>query len=92
MKDLLSSTPLLHLGWIVALSTLIPLGVGVLLDRRLGTAPLFIIIGAAIGILASTVGAVRIATRTLDALGNRQPTVRPPDGSQPQERVDEKED
>jgi F0F1-type ATP synthase assembly protein I len=75
------------MGWIVALSALIPLGVGVLLDRRLGTAPLFIIIGAVVGILASTIGAVRIATRTLDALGKRPPSVQPP-----AERVDEKED
>jgi F0F1-type ATP synthase assembly protein I len=87
VKELLSSTPLLQLGWIVALSTLIPLGVGVLLDRRLGTAPLFIIIGAIFGILASTIGAVRISTRTLDALGTRPPTAR-----QPEERVDDKED
>ncbi len=87
MKDLLSSTPLLQMGWIVALSTLVPLGVGVVLDRRLGTAPLFIIIGAVIGILASTIGAVRVASRTIDALGNRPTTV-----TQPEERVDEKED
>ena len=87
MKDLLSHTPLLQLGWTVALSTLIPLGLGVLLDRRLGTAPLFILIGAAAGILASTIGAVRITTRTLDALGNRPSSVQPP-----AERVDDKED
>jgi F0F1-type ATP synthase assembly protein I len=75
------------MGWIVALSTLVPLGLGVALDRRLGTAPLFIIIGAAIGILASTIGAVRIATRTIDALGNRPTSVDEPAG-----RVDDKED
>ena len=97
MKDLLSSTPLLQLGWVVALSTLIPLGVGVFLDRRLGTAPLFIIIGAAVGILASTIGAVRITTRTLDALGKRPPAALPPagpqsPGQQPQVHVDDKED
>jgi hypothetical protein len=92
MKDLLSSTPLLQMGWIVALSTLIPLGVGVFLDRRLGTAPLFIIIGAAIGILASTIGAVRIATRTIDALGKPPQPVPPPAGVQPQEYEDDKED
>jgi F0F1-type ATP synthase assembly protein I len=87
VRDLLASTPLLQMGWIVALSTLVPLGLGVVLDRRLGTAPLFIIIGAVIGILASTIGAVRIATRTIDALGNRPPSV-----SQPTERVDDKEE
>lgn len=71
----------------MALSTLIPLGLGVFLDRRLGTAPLFIIIGAVVGIFASTIGAVRITTRTLDALGNRPPSVH-----QPAEREDDKED
>ena len=80
------------MGWIVALSTLVPLGLGVLLDRRLGTAPLFIIIGAVFGILASTIGAVRIATRTIDALGERPASIDQRAASQPQERVDDKED
>lgn len=69
LKDLIKTGPLLQMGWVVALSTLIPLGAGILLDRRLGTAPLFILIGALIGIIAGTVGAVRIATRAIDALG-----------------------
>lgn len=69
MKDLLRASPLLQLGWVVALSVLIPLGVGLLLDRRFGTAPLFVIVGALTGILTSTVIAVRIATRTIEALG-----------------------
>lgn len=80
------------MGWIVALSTLVPLGLGVVLDRRLGTAPLFIIIGASIGILASTIGAVRITTQTIDALGNRPPSADQPDGLPPDGRVDDKED
>jgi F0F1-type ATP synthase assembly protein I len=71
VKDLLESTPLLQMGWIVAFSTLLPLGIGVLLDRRFGTAPLFILIGAVVGIILSTVGAVRLASRTIDALGER---------------------
>ncbi len=73
MKDLLTSTSLLQLGWIVALSTLIPLGIGVLLDRRFGTAPLFILVGALAGIIGSTVAAVRITGRTIDALGDQPP-------------------
>jgi F0F1-type ATP synthase assembly protein I len=87
VKDLLSSTPLIELGWIVALSTLVPLGVGVFLDRRFGTAPLFIIIGAAFGILAGTIGAVRITNRAIDALGNR-----PPSAEAPAERPEDRED
>jgi F0F1-type ATP synthase assembly protein I len=88
VRDLLASTPLLQMGWIVALSTLAPLVLGVVLDRRLGTTPLFIIIGAVIGILASTIGAVRIATRRIDALGKQPSAV---DQAAP-ERVDDKED
>ena len=69
MKEVRNLGPLLQLGWVVALSVLIPLGVGLWLDRRLGTAPLFILIGALVGIFASTVAAVRVATRTIAALG-----------------------
>ena len=69
MQQLRNLGPLLQMGWVVALSTLIPLGAGIWLDRRLGTAPLFILIGALVGIIAGTVGAVRIATRTIDILG-----------------------
>jgi F0F1-type ATP synthase assembly protein I len=65
--------PLLQLSWVVAFATLIPLGIGLWLDRRFGTAPLFILIGALVGIVAGTVSAVRIASRTIEALG-RPPT------------------
>ena len=84
MRDLLTSTPLFQLGWIVALSTLIPLGVGVFLDRRFGTAPFFILVGALVGIIAGTVGAVRVVSRAIDAAGGR------PDG--PDEPISGKED
>lgn len=69
MKELLRSGPLLQLGWVLAFSTLVPLGLGILLDRRFDTAPLFILIGALVGIIAGTVGTVRTATRAIDALG-----------------------
>lgn len=71
MKELLRSGPLLQLGWVVALTTLAPLGLGVALDRHLGTAPLFILIGAIIGIIAGTVSAVRITNRAIEALAPR---------------------
>jgi F0F1-type ATP synthase assembly protein I len=45
-------------------SLLIPLFGGIWLDKKLGTAPLFTLIGAALGILAATVGVARIALRT----------------------------
>lgn len=69
MKQLLQSGPLLQLGWVVALATLIPLGLGIWVDRRLETAPLFILVGAIIGILAGTTAAVRIAGKAIEALG-----------------------
>ncbi len=57
------------MGWVVALATMIPLGIGILLDRRFHTEPLFILIGALVGIIAGTAGAVRIAGRAIDAIG-----------------------
>ncbi len=76
MKQFRTVGPLLQLGWVVAFSTLIPLGIGLLLDRRFGTAPLFTLIGALVGIIAGTYGTVRIAVRTIDALGRPPETQR----------------
>jgi len=64
--------PLLQLSWVIALSTLLPLGAGILIDRMFHTAPLFILIGGLIGILAGTVGAVRITTRAIESLSPPQ--------------------
>ncbi len=69
MKQFRTIGPLLQMGWVVAFSTLIPLGIGLLLDRRFGTAPLLTLVGALVGIVAGTFGTVRIATRTIEALG-----------------------
>ena len=87
MKDLIKAGPLLQMGWVVALSALLPVAVGLLLDDRLGSAPLFVIVGALLGILASTFGAVRIATRAIDALGRR-----PTDAEHPPAQAEQKED
>ena len=57
------------MGWIVAFSTFIPLGLGILLDRHFGTTPVFVLILAAFGIIGGTIGVVRIASRRLEALG-----------------------
>ncbi len=57
------------MGWVVVLTTLIPLVLGILLDRRLGTTPLFVLIFAVFGIIGGTIGVVRIASRRLEALG-----------------------
>lgn len=86
MQQFRNIGPLLQMGWVVALATLIPLGAGIWLDRRLGTAPLFILIGALIGIIAGTAGTVRIATRTIELLG------RPPAEAGEPDHDDGKED
>ena len=57
------------MGWIVAFSTLIPLGLGILLDHRFGTTPLFVLVLAPFGIIGGTIGVVRIASRRLESLG-----------------------
>jgi F0F1-type ATP synthase assembly protein I len=54
----------LNLSWTMLFSLLIPLLAGIWLDGELDTAPLFILVGAALGILAATVGVARMALRT----------------------------
>lgn len=53
-----------NLSWTMLFSLLLPLLAGIWLDRKLDTAPLFILIGAVLGILAATVGVARMALRT----------------------------
>ncbi len=53
----------MNLGWTMVFSLLLPLLAGIWLDRKLDTAPLFILIGAGLGILAATVGVARMAMR-----------------------------
>ncbi len=87
MKQLLRSGPVVRLGWAVALSLLLPLGLGIVLDRRLASAPLFMFVGALIGIVAGTLATVRIAGRAIEALGH------PPDaGVGPDHLPEGKED
>jgi len=57
-----------QLGWVVAFSLLIPLAAGLWLDKRFQTMPLFTLVGMLIGILAATVGTVRIAQRIMARL------------------------
>lgn len=61
-----------QLGWVVALSLLIPLAVGLWLDRRMGTMPLFLIIGMLVGTLSATVGTVRMAMRMMREMDARR--------------------
>jgi F0F1-type ATP synthase assembly protein I len=65
--------PILRMGWMVALALVVPLCLGLWLDYRLGSAPLYVLAGALVGILAATVSTVSIAGREIEALG------KPPD-------------
>ena len=57
-----------NLSWTMLFSLLLPLLGGIWLDNKLDTAPLFILIGATLGILAATVGVARMALRTFGQL------------------------
>jgi hypothetical protein len=61
--------PVLRMGWMVALALVLPLCLGLWLDQRLGAAPLYVLAGALVGILAATVGTVSVAGRVIEALG-----------------------
>lgn len=63
----------MNLAWTMLFSLLIPLVVGIWLDRKLGTEPLFILIGAVLGIMAATVGVARMALRTFADAANKDP-------------------
>jgi F0F1-type ATP synthase assembly protein I len=57
-----------NLSWTMLFSLLLPLLAGIWLDKKLGTEPLFILIGAVLGILAATVGVARMALRTFSQI------------------------
>ncbi len=74
MKQWRSAGLLFQLSWVFAISVLLPLLLGVWLTRMLGS-PLFLFIGALLGILAGTVGSVVIATRAIAQVAE-PPTVK----------------
>ena len=76
MKKREALSQALNLGWTMLFSLLLPLLAGIWLDNRLGTAPLFILIGATLGILAATVGVARIAIRTFAEVAGHEPEQR----------------
>lgn len=53
-----------NMSWTMLFSLLLPLLGGIWLDKKLDTSPLFILIGATLGILAATVGVARMTLRT----------------------------
>ena len=62
-----------NLSWTMLFSLLLPLVGGIWLDNKLNTAPLFILIGATLGILAATVGVARMALRTFSQFIPEEP-------------------
>lgn len=83
IKDWQGMGVLIQLSWALAFSVLLPLGLGILLDRTLHTSPLFFFVGALFGIVAGTVGAVRIATRAIEQVESMKKS--DADGSEPKE-------
>ena len=53
----------MQLSWTLLFSLLLPLLIGVWLDKKFHTSPLFVLLGAGLGILAATVGVARMAIR-----------------------------
>jgi F0F1-type ATP synthase assembly protein I len=58
----------LELAWVVVISTLIPLGLGLWLDKRYHTAPWLTLVGMVIGVVLSTVSVVRQTSAVFRAL------------------------
>ena len=54
----------MNMSWTMLFSLMIPLLAGLWLDKQLGTAPLFILIGAVLGISAATIGVARMTIRS----------------------------
>lgn len=59
----------MNLSWTMLFSLLLPLLAGLWLDKQLDTSPLFLLIGVGLGILAATVGVVRMVLRMFAATG-----------------------
>ncbi len=64
----------MNLGWTMLFSLLLPLLAGIWLDNRFNTAPLFILIGAVLGVLAATIGVARMAMRTFRSVDGDKTT------------------
>jgi F0F1-type ATP synthase assembly protein I len=62
-----------HLSWTMLFSLLLPLLIGIWLDTRLGSSPLFFLVGAVLGILAATVGVARMAIRLFAQTAGEDP-------------------
>jgi ATP synthase protein I len=57
----------MELSWTLLFSLLVPLMLGIWLDKKFNTTPLFILIGIFMGILAATLGMARLVIRMFRA-------------------------
>lgn len=57
----------MNLSWTMLFSLLLPLLAGLWLDKKLGTSPLFLLVGVGLGTLAATVGVARMVLRMFSA-------------------------
>ena len=85
----------MNLSWTMWVSLLLPQLAGVWLDKKLGTVPRFILIGAILGISAATIGVARMTIRTFDQTTKTRslveeagPPDRGPDASDPEVQRD----
>jgi F0F1-type ATP synthase assembly protein I len=53
----------MELSWTLLFSLLIPLLLGIWLDKTLNTSPIFVLVGVFFGILAATLGMARLVMR-----------------------------
>jgi len=60
----------LNMSWTLLFSLVIPLLVGIWLDKRLGSSPLFVLIGAVLGIFAAAVGVAHMVLRTFSQVSS----------------------
>ena len=74
MRGRISWRLLFSVGWVVAAATLVPLLLGLWLDRRFALAPLCTLAGVTIGVIVSTTAAVQMVSRSFDRLGERRLT------------------
>ncbi len=73
----------MQLSWTLLFSLLLPLLIGIWLDKKYDTVPLFILIGMMLGILAATVGVARMAIRTFARVaGSETPEQAEEDGEE----------
>ncbi len=60
MKRSSAALQLVAVGWYVALSLLIPTGIGYLVDRKFETTPLFMLVGLGLGTVLMVFGVYRM--------------------------------